>query len=378
MVKAAAAKGSKVDVGDVAMKKVNRELVTAELVKRGESKKVMESHSDEGLVSILQSKFKDLAPNELTICDKCKGSSAATLEACPYCGYAGEEAEGKAEKEKATEGGKDGKAEDRSSGSGTDRPSGMTLATERKERELDDVTKRILALKQRGALTYWETGREMASVYKDELWKFRLDPADPKKQMYKSFKQYVDREIGFSIVHAMAMIDVSRKFTEVQVGRLGASKLSIILNIPEKLKDESGKSERQRAIEEVEKGATLRELKTKVRKVREKHGVKVVEKEGRKHKLTEAEKKKHAAATSAASKKDGRMTVSMVEGSLTLELFAKPEKKLKEGEKLTKRAKNIGDEPIAIEQMANGLERVYSVLRKASGWALKIETRRTA
>jgi hypothetical protein len=364
---ATAAASSKVDVGAVNVELVKRELIERVLVGQGESPKVMKGHSLEGLITILQNGYQaSLSKKDLTQCTECKGISPLALDSCPYCGFAGadddaDEAEHEEEKDPKDT------IEARGEVVFPERESGIVKKNDKlatiafSEKALDEATGRILKLKQQGANTFWQLGHELGEVYKADLWKARLDA---KKVKYKTFKQYVDSEIKISMPHVMNMIDVAKDFTEAQVAHVGGTKLSLLLQLPPSLK-----TERQEVMEEIERGASHRDVKDKVRKLRQKHGVKSIGKERR-------TKRGLSNPTGKGGRKGtGRMTVSMAEGVVRLNMYAKPEHKLKDDEKLEdqKRAKNVGDEPIAVEQLPNGLTCVYSVLKSSKGWVLKIE-----
>lgn len=360
MVKEATAVASKVNIGSIDMKLVKRELVTKELVNQGESKKVMESHSPEGLVSILKKSFEaSHKTDDLTKCVKCQGISPESFESCPYCGHTEPDEE---EPKKSTALAK----------SEPPRVSGIVQVSKKyTEKDLDEATAKILELKQRGTTTYWQLGHELGDVYRRDGWKLRSN--DKGEVKYKSFKQYVDAEIKLDMSHVMNMMDIANKFSESDVSRIGTTKLKFMLELSSSFKPIQ--SERQALMADIEKGASVKDVKAKVREIRKKHGATTSDRVPRKDaKKSEGGKKGRAKQLKAAS---GKMTVSMVEGVVRLDMFVKPAGKI-EADKLKdqKRAKIIDEKSFTIDTSSNGIMSIYSFLKVPKGWVLKIERRR--
>lgn len=305
-------------------------------------------------VEALQFHNKKAAGDKAT-CGVCGGVAPEDLEACPFCGDEGVEDDAKT--------GKRAKLATVTSLAVVKEKAGKIVPkgvlrfepVEMTEKALNEITERAKKIGERAKHDYWDMGRVLGTVYESSIWKLRTKGGKP---VYTSFNQYVAAEIGVHPQTAFNMIDVAKAFPESKIKEIGGSKLSLVLKAPE--------AERDSIMKEIEAGAGHRQVKAKVDKARKKH--KVIKRDtGRKKMPVGKQTKKRI---------DGRMTVAMVEATKSFELWAKPAKKLKEGEKPTKRAKNLGDEPWAIEKLANNVERIYSIVHSSQGWKLKIETRR--
>lgn len=228
--------------------------------------------------------------------------------------------------------------------------------------ELDEATARIIQLKNDVAKNYWQIGRELAGVHKDELWKQRLDAAGV--PIYSSFEKYTRTELNFAGNMAYAMMDVATQYSEKLIAKVGITKLALVLSAPGDVHDE--------LMDEVEKGATRRQLQERVKKERAKKSKAALaaEREARTGRASQPNR------AGGRPRKDSRLTVAAVEGKVTLEMYAKPKVKMAPGELPDKRAKRVGDFPFAMEEMSNGVVRYYTVLARASGWKLQIDTLR--
>lgn len=314
---------------------------------------------------------KTVAKEKLIACHKCGGHSSDELEACPFCGNKEEAPEAAAEKAAGEKVIAPAVALTLVPGTKMAKTGVKTVVAQNgvefSEKALDEANQRITKLKQEGAANYWQLGMEIASVFDSQLWKARVESGKA-VPAYKSFNQYVVKELRISQPTAYNMMKVAKAFTEDQVGRLGSTKLSFVLSIPDSLQEE-----RDELIQEIEEGASAKEVKAKTRKVRQKHGVDRVERAtqpGKTGKMPTSPGRPKGVA------KDGKLTVAMVKGVNTLPLYVRPSVKLEPGQLPEKRAKKLGDRPFAIEQLENGVVRYYSVVNASGGLKLRIETMR--
>jgi hypothetical protein len=231
---------------------------------------------------------------------------------------------------------------------------------------LDRVVKRVSEMKANLAVHYWTLGKQLTVVFDRELWKMRK--SSDGKPVYTTFPQWCEKELGTKAGSFYPLMDAARAYSEAQARKLGMTKLGQIVTAP--------KEAQAKILAMAEKGASTRQIAAKVKEERTKAnlarrdtgrgkgGV------GRPGKLSAAEKAK--GVTKADVNPAGRVTVAVSEGRSTLELFAKPAKKGSE----PRRAKKLGDEPFAREELTNGVVRLYSVVQRASGLVLIIETQR--
>lgn len=238
------------------------------------------------------------------------------------------------------------------------------------EKSLDAATSRIIELQVHAVHTYWEIGRELEIVHSSDLWKARMDG---KKVAYKSFNQYVVKELKMSPDTVFNMIDIAKKFSEKEVEKIGRTKLTWILKAPEVTQ--------AKLLKKADAGASVSEIKKEVEAAKIKHGT-VGEKRdtgrkktpmGKPGKISKADAAKGVTKTTPVT--ESKVTIALSFETAKLPLWAK--EKLKAGAQPSKVAKRLADEPFAIEQLTNGVVRYYSIMAKADGsLQLKIETKR--
>lgn len=337
MSKGAAAKAATVADVKVDLTKVDPTLVKKALKGYGvDTKDLVIDDMAERLQTLNR---KSVEPDKLVTCMNCSGCMDNDLDLCPFCGDEGEEASAEGAATALTK-----------------VPEVEIIETPMTAKALDEATARIKQLTTDARHGYWRLGKEIFHVFSTKLWAVRMKHG---KQAYRSFEKYCAAELEMAHTTAFNMMGVAEKFTEEQVAKIGGSKLSLLLKAPEIDQDE--------ILDDLNKGASFRDVQAKVKEKRKKRGVTKKAHEGRKK-----------MPAKAGPKPTNRMTVALVTGVATLKMFAKPEQKLKEGEKLEKRAKQVADNPIAIEVMSNGVERYYSITRTSEGLSLKIETKRPA
>lgn len=316
-------------------------------------------------------------------CQACQGISDADLEACPYCGDGEEAGPGSepAQADVAVLEDVKGKAKKAAKAAVAELPVPVSAHAELVEHAglvgekepateglLDRVVKRVSEMYANLAVHYWTLGKQMTVVFDRELWKMRK--SSDGKPVYTTFPQWCEKELGKKAGAFYPLMDVAREYTEAQARKLGMTKLGQIITAPDGAK--------AKILALAEKGASTRQIAAKVKEERAK--AKLARRDtgrgkggvGKGGKLSAAEKA--AGVTKTQVDPTGRVTVAMVEGRSVLELFAKPAKKGAE----PKRAKTLADEPYAREELTNGVVRLYSVVKRASGLVLVLETERAS
>jgi hypothetical protein len=326
-------------------------------------------------------------------CQACGGISDADLESCPYCGDGAEEDPPAESKAAAVTGGKHAKPAVEPDEDATTLEAATAAGKAKKgakaelvtaephvdlaahagivgEKEpateglLDRVVKRVSEMKANLAVHYWTLGKQLTVVFDRELWKMRK--SSDGKPVYTTFPQWCEKELGTKAGSFYPLMDAARVYSEAQARKLGMTKLGQIVTAP--------KDAQAKILAMAEKGASTRQIAQKVKEERAKANLQRRDTGrgkggvGKPGKLSAAEKAK--GVTKADVNPAGRITVAVAEGRSTLELFAKPAKKGAE----SKRAKTLADEPYAKEELTNGVVRLYSVVKRASGLVLVVKT----
>lgn len=215
------------------------------------------------------------------------------------------------------------------------------------------------------AETYWQMGRKLLEINEGQLWKMRVD--EKGKATYKSWDQFVTRELSMSPQQSYAAIDIGREYDSPKVLReIGQTKAANILK--------AAPVDRPALVEAAKNGATVREINAKVKKSRAKHGSPKKDKQQAK-----AGKKAAAKTNAAAATRSERVSITSFEGSKTVKLYAKPDTMKGVDFSKLKRAKTLADKPFGRVEMANGLVQTITLVKNADGeMFLKIDTRREA
>jgi hypothetical protein len=159
--------------------------------------------------ALLKAHFKEHTKAEdLSECTNCGGESDFNLEACPYCGDSEKTSDATAITTTAEA-----------------LPEVEQVSTE----ALDEAVTRVKQLKRNTEVSIWELGTEIAHIHDDGLWKTRMLGPNPQ---YKTFKAFVNAELGISHTHAYSLMEVAKKFSRDQVEQIGVSKLAIIVQLP--------------------------------------------------------------------------------------------------------------------------------------------------
>lgn len=215
------------------------------------------------------------------------------------------------------------------------------------------------------AESHYQLGKKLLEMNEGQLWKMRVDP-DTKKPAYKSWDQFVTRELNMSPQQSYAAIDIARGYDSSDTLRaIGQTKAWRIL--------QAAPQDRAALIEEAKQGATVRQINTKVQKSRKKHGSPKKDKVQAKAGAKSAANAKSAAAATRPEK----VSVTSFEGTKTVKLYAKPESMRNVDLSACKRAKSIADKPFGRIELANGLVQTLYLSKDAAGeLVVKIETKR--
>lgn len=237
------------------------------------------------------------------------------------------------------------------------------------EADLDRILAEIEQLKLKGVAHFQSTafhiGKKILEAYETEAWKQRTEKGKP---VYKAFDPFVQKELGMTHAHAWNLMKVAKNFTEEQVSKFGATKLTWVLSAPE------GQQERLLK-EHVEKGASVREVKEEATKAREKHGA---------PKSTTAKTTRTAAAAKANTGKKkpkkevaDKITISKMLGRERVHLFTSASMKGPKNERKPVKATTLAQGPVGSLDLPNDVRMNFAIVKDAKGTlALVINTER--
>lgn len=391
----------------------------------------VEGLSPEQTALVIVGHFRKVTnPGDLMACSQCKGTSDVELDECPLCGFAGDVAEGSEEEldddeeddEEVDQDAQDEEPEvvkaqvvddededdeDASSPDLEDRleaavakgdkadnktkmrkrsevvskkGSSKTMTTsgammngkdaaamtsrikgnKKSVADLDKAVADIVKLKAMAGLSYWHLGQKILEIYTDQLWKLREEDGKPR---YKGWEAFVHAEFKMTPMNANNLMDTAKVYNEAQVRAFGYSKLALTLK--------AAPEDRQEIVEQIEKGASKRQIEAKVQESRKRTGHKATG-EGRTNKA----KSKAGTASKGAARKE-KISVANIEGRKTIKLFAKPDSmRGVDVMELTKRAKRLADIPFGWFELTNGVTQYFTVGEVNGELTLTVETRR--
>jgi hypothetical protein len=336
-------------------------------------------HADttpEQLSMVLFTHFSTLPKETLTRCTNCHGISDENLDACPYCGgldgnpLVDPESDKKEAQTMTTEVHQEPAHATTNGQALTKVKGGKVAKSTRSESELNDSVAKIHRLKSEGAAALWAVGVEIAHVYKEQLWKLRVNTDDAKKERprWSSFEAFCKEEIGMTPQNARSLMDVANHYKETDVRKFGTTKLGLILTAP---------PEDRAALEKkAAKGASKRELAKEVQKAKKNKGYVRAERSGK----TQTKAARAAAANTKKAAPDKTITIAKIVGSEIVKLYEKPASmKGVDAESIKKlaRAKKIGDGAIGMRELANDVIEFFNVFQTPGGeLAVKVVTER--
>lgn len=124
------------------------------------------------------------------------------------------------------------------------------------EKQLDESVSRIHALVKTTAQYFMQLGQELLDVKDNRLWTARRDKDG--SPAYESFANFVDAELKMTTQWAGRLMNVASKFDPSEVEDIDITKLTEIAKLPEK-------EQRSSLLEAAKEGATVSELKAKIR-----------------------------------------------------------------------------------------------------------------
>jgi hypothetical protein len=284
-------------------------------------------------------------------CPDCKGVSAKALDACPYCGATDEPpTNGKSTNMSDTTTATTTAtmtAIDKAATAAVALPEGVTVEA------LDLGVTKVTRLKGEAAVNFHKLGQAIREIYDGQLWKARAEgEGAAAKPKYTSFQTFCAAELGMTSVSAFKMMDVSKAFTEDDVRKFGASKLDLMLKVPEE--------HRPALLAKAEAGAGKRELGAAVADIKDKTGTKDSKRETGRKKTPKKPAKKSAGTAQKAEAKEGQLVALLKAGVEKFPMFKKPEKGAK-GEPIA--AKVLEDQPYAVIDTENGVRIMVAVLK---------------
>jgi hypothetical protein len=346
-------------------------------------------------------RFQEMAKaddvHELVECDVCEGMAPESLEACPFCGSAGGPPNGLAHAapethdeppppaeaatpKKAKKGAKktkdephaigaigavveesnmeatqmNGKAKANGKASGTTadlvrvKGKGEPLAAPGKGitvKTLDRLITEAKALQSSSMRDYVGFGAKIAEIHDKRVWQLRTNEAG--KAQYASFDAFVHHEFGITPQYATLVMKHGKAFTEEERAQLGSSKMTLLLQAPpaerEKLKKEAK-----------EKKLTKRQLAGRVKEARKKAN------------YTGDTPQAQRAALSAKNKTP-KATAVLLDGKKTIKLYQRPPSLRNIKLEDLKRAKQMGERPFGIIELANQGRLIVEVKKNAAG-----------
>lgn len=319
-------------------------------------------------------------------CSRCGGYSDDRLDACPYCGEAGTEAEPKTngaaaapaptsdvEAEEDSEDDEDDaddppesaeapkaaapEAPKKKRSEAVKKPAAAVKAElvqvprslDVSEKALDRALERVNAAHAKGAKAYWELGSAIKDIHDRKLYTQRAGVDG--KPRYKSWLQFSQEELKMSDQHASRAMNVAAAFSKDDFEKIGVSKLSLIAKLPDDMQAE--------IIEKARAGLPLADVERQVRKLNPR-----------------ATGSKKPAAPSKPPKAPGpdELTAVVTKDKIKVPMFARAKKK----DAKPVRAMTLGQDPSGEYELPNGVVMHVHIIKEARGLVVHIEHRRKA
>lgn len=337
-------------------------------------------------------------------CDKCGGVSLLSRPHCPYCGTGDEQptADSPAAKPaprsrkeaaaaRAAKPGKDqkaaaaakkpgkGKAAEKEKPEKPEKPAkekpkplaktGGSSITTAEVRELDQVTRRLRGLVADTMSSHWKLGRELTSVMKLGVYKYRVKDGVP---VHANFGAYCATELGLSSQYARSLMSVAEAFTEQQVREIGVTKLKFIARVPEETRAE---------LLAKAAGMPSRELEAEVQRVAPDAQRPALEHGGQEGRTDASRANLKAAKDARAAAKPTRAvapneaTAVIVPERVELPMFARA-KDLETEQPI--RAKTLAANPFCVYELQNGMQLHIKWVEDDDGLMSVVEFKRAA
>jgi hypothetical protein len=189
------------------------------------------------LRQVLANKLKDLDSDAKVRCEACGEVGTDDTDFCPFCGDKGDVGEDEPEvvvEEAVVEGAA---------------PESTSAAIAAADQQLQARIERIIRLKSDISGNSYDLGLEIVAIQTEQLWKARG---------HKSFKDFVEADLGMSRALAYRLMDVTQKHSREEFMVIGSTKLALISSI----KDDE---EREKVLEEARQGASTRTVEARAR-----------------------------------------------------------------------------------------------------------------
>lgn len=189
--------------------------------------------TDAQKVARLEVHYKRATPRQrLADCDTCSKTSDINEPACPFCGDAGVVADYEV------------------SSLAVEPAPTVVITVPARVSDLDAAVERIQHLKQRATESIWELGTELRAIFDKRLWRTRQNAEGG--PAYTTWGAFCEAELGISNTYSYRMMDVAAAYTREQVRQIGATKLSLTLQVP--------REAREKLLEAAAGGATVRQI----------------------------------------------------------------------------------------------------------------------
>jgi hypothetical protein len=217
--------------------------------------------------------------------------------------------------------------------------------------DLDANVAQIQSLRRDAVVCYWRLGRAIFENFEGRLYTQRVDDEGVPK--YKAFNQFVVAELGLSVSHAYALMDVAVNFDEKDVATVGVAKLTLVARLPP--------ADRGELLERIRSQNTP--LSQVIEEVRRLAGGNRAEsaasRGGGKGFAGDA-----TAGNRAQTANKSSVTVGLYLGRQTIQMMRK--------DAPDRQASTIAHDPYAVELHVNGVTTEYRVIKQETGLALVI------
>jgi hypothetical protein len=313
-------------------------------------------------VAALKEAFGLMVADDLSgPCTNCGAVSSLALDACPFCGVGEEDAATKSARVAVTEPAPPPESPPPPPKTGKraivreDAP--VAVAAEVVDvlphGELDRLVEEIRALVREGQAGQYEIAERLTQISKSESYKQRKT-ADG-RVAYSKLEDFAKAELGFHRKYVQDLLHVFTRYTRTDVLDVGATKLRLVLQLPE--------GSQQEMLDKLRSGEAGR------RDIEQKLGRRGI------HSQTPGKDRKKLGHKPGKAAPTNSITVAQVEGKHTIKMHARPSHR---GEEL-RPARKLADQPFAVWDLANDVRMQFAVIQNAAGeLVMKVEVKRIA
>jgi hypothetical protein len=209
-------------------------------------------------------------------CDECEGRFDARLSCCPFCGgnedenpneggalvdlaKAYRESQPKAPEQKLVRAKRKAKAVPELAPLALPEPKVLEGELEEAPRpvtvaDLDASVQRVQRLNREAVDKVYELAVEIGRLHDEKLYLQRRSTDGA--PLYKSFTAFCEAELPFTREHAYRLIEIAHNFTSSEVRDLGTSRLRLLVQVPENLREELKKDAANMTVAEVRERVT--------------------------------------------------------------------------------------------------------------------------